>query len=259
MLKLKPAGKWRRRAKFAILAFFSLWILPLLGSVASVSGHDYDWRTAPRHSIGIAPDPAETAEAVVQVYAARAFSWRGAFGVHTWIAVKRTNASKFTVFEVIGWRAYHGASTLVGSLRAPDGMWFGNPPEIIADLRGPGVDEIIARIEEAITAYPYASSYRLWPGPNSNTFTAFVGRAIPELKLDLPPTAIGKDFIPCGALTAAAPSGTGYQVSLWGLAGVLLAEEEGFEINLLGLTFGFDFTHSALKLPGIGRIDLFQG
>jgi hypothetical protein len=40
-----------------------------------------DWRTASRESVGLAPDPATTREAVVQVYAARALSWRGYFAV----------------------------------------------------------------------------------------------------------------------------------------------------------------------------------
>ncbi len=39
---------------------------------------------------------------------------------------------------------------------------------------------------------------------------------------------------------AAAPSGSGFQVSLFGLAGVLLAADEGFELNLLGLNIGVD-------------------
>ena len=43
-----------------------------------------DWRSARRDSSGQAPDPAVVSEAVIQVYAARAVSWRGAFGVHTW-------------------------------------------------------------------------------------------------------------------------------------------------------------------------------
>jgi hypothetical protein len=34
----------------------------------------------------------------------------------------------------------------------------------------------------------------MWPGPNSNTFTAAVLRAVPELAILLPPNAIGKDF-----------------------------------------------------------------
>ncbi|WP_374078390.1 DUF3750 domain-containing protein [Bdellovibrio bacteriovorus] len=47
-----------------------------------------DWRTASRDSAGIAPDPQKEKEAVVQVYAARTFAWRGYFAVHSWIATK---------------------------------------------------------------------------------------------------------------------------------------------------------------------------
>ena len=217
------------------------------------AGHGRDWRTASREPTGIAPDPALTREAVVQVYTARAWSWRGAFAVHSWIAVKPTGADAFSVYEVIGWRLYRGLSALIVHNRPPDARWFGSEPDIIADLRGDGVDAIIERIAEAARRYPYNGKYRLWPGPNSNTFTAFIGRAVPELKLDLPPTAIGKDYL-SGTFFARAPSGTGYQVSLFGLLGLLVGIEEGVEVNLLGLTFGVDAKGLALKLPMAGRV-----
>ena len=57
-----------------------------LGHSGQLGGSD--WRTASREPVGLAPDPAATPEAVVQVYSARTISWRGYFGVHTWIAVK---------------------------------------------------------------------------------------------------------------------------------------------------------------------------
>jgi hypothetical protein len=53
---------------------------------------------------------------------------------------------------------------------------------------------------------------------------------------------------------AAAPSGSGFQLSLWGLAGILLAADEGLEINLLGLSLGLAAVRPALKLPAIGRL-----
>ena len=93
----------------------------------------------------------------------------------------------------------------------------------------------------------------MYPGPNSNTYTAWVGRHIPELKLDLPPTAIGKDYLGYGVI-AKAPSGTGIQISFFGLLGILAGVEEGLEINVAGLTFGVDPLGLALKLPGFGRI-----
>ncbi len=213
-----------------------------------------DWRTASRESVGIAPDPAVTKEAVAQVYAARAVSWRGVLGVHTWIAVKPTDASAFTVYEVVGWRAMRGLSAVAVSNRAPDGRWFGAAPELLADIRGEGVDAMIEEIDRAAKEYPYPNEYRVWPGPNSNTFTAFIARRVPAFKLDLPPTAIGKDFLPNGGIFAQPPGGGGVQVSLFGLLGFLVGPEEGLEINILGLTFGVDPMDLALKLPAVGRV-----
>jgi len=135
-------------------------------------------------------------------------------------------------------------------------MWYGARPELLLERRGPGVDELIDRIEAAVVAYPYTNEYRLWPGPNSNTFTAFVARQVPELGLDLPSTAIGKDYLTGGQLIARMPSGTGWQVSLYGLLGAGLAWDEGIELNILGLAAGIDFKDHALRLPGVGSFSV---
>jgi len=237
-------------------AIMFLLLVPVMSAMA---GHSVvaDWRTASREPSGIAPDPMVERDAIVQVYGARAYNWRGYFGIHTWIATKPTNANRFTVYEVIGWRVRHGGGDALSiSTRPADARWFGAEPEILSDLRGPGVDAVIQKIDAIARAYPHRGTYTVWPGPNSNTFTAFVARNVPELKLDLPPTAIGKDYLP-GHVAARTPSGTGWQVSLAGLLGVMVAADEGVEMNLLGLTFGLDFQNPALKLPLAGRIDLF--
>jgi len=212
-----------------------------------------NWRTASREPVGLAPDPASTPEAVVQVYSARTISWRGYFGVHTWIAVKPSKADHFTIHEVIGYRLRREGTVVVSRVRAPDARWFGAYPELLRDVRGPGVDALITRIESAVKRYPYAKSYHAWPGPNSNTFTAFVTREVPELRVDLPPTAIGKDYL--GMIPVArTPSGTGGQVNVLGIAGITAGWEEGVEVNVLGLTFGLDPYSLSIKLPLLGRI-----
>ena len=116
------------------------------------------------------------------------------------------------------------------------------------------MDAIIEKVQAAVAAYPYPDSYRTWPGPNSNTFTAFVAREVPELRLNLPATAIGKDYLADGAPIGVAPSGTGAQISLLGLLGVMAAWDEGIEVNVLGLAFGLDVKRPALKLPVVGRL-----
>ncbi len=201
----------------------------------------------------LAPDPETTPEAIVQVYAARCSGWLGYFGVHTWIAVKPAGAKAYTVYEVIEWRLRGSGSAVAIRKRSPDARWAGNAPALLAERRGDGVDGLIERIDKAARAYPYASAYTVWPGPNSNTFTAHVARAVPELALDLPPTAIGKDYLG-DRVVAKTPSGSGLQVSFYGLLGLMMSRVEGLEVNVLGLTFGVDPFAPALKLPLVGRL-----
>jgi hypothetical protein len=219
-----------------------------------VSRLDGSWRYARRDSSGQAPIPAATREAVVQVYAARTVGWRGVFAVHTWVVVKPTDAPSYTRYEVIGWGVASGAPAVRVDRAGPDDYWFGARPELLVDRRGTEVDALVEKVRAAVRDYPYPATYRTWPGPNSNTFTAWIGRAVPELRLELPPTAIGKDFLPNGDIVAMTPSGTGVQLSLFGLAGLLAGWEEGLEVNVLGLTFGLDLNRPAMKIPIVGRM-----
>jgi Protein of unknown function (DUF3750) len=231
---------------------------PVLWSVSMGLAKPFQhWSEARWDSAGLAPDPAATPEPVVQVYAARAWGWKGIFAVHTWIVMKREGAARYDRYEVVGWGVRHGRPAVRKDMRAIDGYWAGNPPRIVVDRRGPEVGALIERIEAAIATYPYPDQYRSWPGPNSNTFIAHIARSVPELGLELPPTAIGKDFLANGNLFAPTPSGTGYQMSLLGLLGLSLGRDEGLEVNLLGLTLGIDPLDVAIKLPGVGRIGLF--
>jgi len=239
-----------------LLVFFGLLTAGPLWTLASgrvpIRG---DWRNATHRSSGLAPDPVEHPEGVVQVYAARVFGWRGAFAVHTWLAAKPRDASYYTRYEVIGW--YGGSDRSVvwaSNSRAADAEWYGAAPTVLAELRGPEADAAIARLPAAIASYPYPNSYGMWPGPNSNTFTAHLAREIPELRLTLPSTAIGKDYLPLRRPVSRTPSGTGYQLSLLGMLGASVAGDEGLEVNVLGLVFGVDARNLALKLPGIGRV-----
>ncbi|SDM07734.1 Protein of unknown function [Modicisalibacter muralis] len=231
-------------------------VLLLAGPLFMLAGPRIDlgshWASADRSSAGLAPLPERTPEAVIQIYAARAFNWRGAFGVHTWIATKPAGASSYRVHQVTRWS--YSAST---QRSAPDRAWFGNSPWLLADYRGAAAARMIPLINDAAAAYPLAGRYRVWPGPNSNTFVAWVVRQVPGLRVQLPALAVGKDYLIDGPF-AAAPSGSGYQFAVGGVIGILVALEEGIELNLLGLTLGVDFTKPALKLPGIGRVGFPQ-
>lgn len=154
-----------------------------------------DWHTASRESAGIAPSPSEVNDAILYVYGADTWGWRGWFAIHTWIAAKKTGEDAYTIYDVVGWRGRNGASVLGINEDIPDRYWYGEKPRVIAEHRGKGVDAIIDAVDKAARAYPWPETYKAFPGPNSNTFTAWVGKQVPELELDLPFSAIGSGFV----------------------------------------------------------------
>ncbi len=211
------------------------------------------WQDGRWSSAGILPPAASDSEPRVVVFAARTGGWRSIFAVHTWIVVKPANADEYTRYEVTGF----GEPIRVNRL-APDAFWISYRPDTVADIRGPLAGAAIPKIEAAIRDYPFTEygSYRMWPGPNSNTFIATVLRAVPELAVAMPPEAIGKDFRADGTLAGLTESGTGVELSLWGLFGFKIGKVEGIELNLLTLVAGLDALHPAVKLPAFGRIGL---
>jgi len=211
------------------------------------------WQTARWSSAGILPVAASDPQARIVVFAARTAGWRAIFAVHTWIVVKPAGADAYTRYEVTGF----GRPLRING-RPPDGYWAGDRPRIVADIGGPRAAAAIPRIEAAVMAYPYTEygDYRMWPGPNSNTFVASVLGAVPELEIAMPPEAIGKDFRIDGALFGRTDSRTGVELSLYGLLGMKIGRVEGLEVNVLTLVAGLDAQHPAVKLPAFGRIGL---
>jgi hypothetical protein len=241
------------RPKLALLILAAFLLVPLAISVITHTPSAVPWYRASMEATGLAPDPANVPEAVVQVYAAKAFGWRGAFSVHTWIIAKPAGATRYTRYDVVGWG---GAPVVRQNYAAADALWYGGRPEILRDVRGKDAEPLIDEIQAAVAAYPFADTYHTWPGPNSNTFVAYVARNVPGLRLDIPANAIGKDYLPLTAPITRAPSGTGMQVSLLGLVGFIVAAEEGVEVDVLGLSAGVDVLRPALRVPGLGRIGM---
>jgi len=242
-----------------IISFFL--ILFFLGFISIIVGKkidfSLDYYNANRESVNLAPKPHTTQDAIIHVYAARAFNWRGIFAVHTWIAFKYQNAPHYEVLQVVGWRKYRGLPPLLKETDIPDRAWYGQKPKIILEIRGKKAEKLIPKIMKASDEYPY-QGYQIWPGPNSNTFTALVGRKVKELGLTMPANAIGKDYLGSYQFFSRAPSGTGYQISLWGIFGILVAFHEGFEINFLSFIFGISPRYLVVKIPCVGDFGLFK-
>jgi hypothetical protein len=249
----KPSRRRWYTSKPHIL-WIIFFVLPLAASAARYGTEDKpaSFRDANWSSTGLLPTAASDPEARVLVFAARNGTWRSIFAVHTWIVVKPQNGN-YTRYEVSGF-----GMPIRTNGRPPDAYWFSNYPAIVGDIRGPLAAQAIPKIEAAVQSYAYAKQgdYRIWPGPNSNTFVATVLRAVPELEVALPPTAIGKDFRADYSIAGWTPSQTGVEVELFGLLGLKAGWVEGVELNVLTLVAGIDLRHPAIKLPGIGRVGL---
>jgi hypothetical protein len=163
--------------------------IPLLG--CSTDG----WQSASREPAGIAPEPDSTPEAVVQVYAADAWSWRGWFAVHSWIATKAENADTYTVYEVVGFRLKRGLPALrIEQREHPDRYWYGAEPELVYDARGDKASALIPQIADVVERYPWKNEYSVFPGPNSNTFPQWVIDHVDGFDAKLPFRAIGSGY-----------------------------------------------------------------
>lgn len=247
----------RRRVKSIVTTVFALFLIPLALHAALYLGkeHPASYQQADWSSTGMLASAATDRDARLLVFTARTGRWKGIFAVHSWIVFKTENASRWARYDVVGW----GQPVRTNGWD-PDGRWFSDTPRVLVDVRGPEAAALIPKVKTAIAAYSYghAGDYRVWPGPNSNTFVATVLRAVPELEATLPPNAVGKDFRP-GLYAGPSDSHTGLEASLFGLLGVKVGWVEGVEFNLLGLVAGLDLRHPGLKLPGFGRIGVDDG
>ncbi len=254
MRNIRPMRKFTGKF-FGVLLIAALILaaFPLVRIVFPNAVQAQDWRTASREPVGWAPLPSDYDDAVVQVYSAPAVRWRGKFADHTWIAIKPKSAAYYTRYEVMGFYLRRNSSAIrVTETATPDQRWYGSEPKLLQDLRGAEAEAIVAAVPRAVESYPYPNTYVVWPGPNSNTFIAHIAREIPDLRLTMPGNAIGKDFTGWKFITTS-PSGTGLQLSLGGAFGLMLAADEGLEINILGLVIGANPRNMSLTLPSVGR------
>jgi hypothetical protein len=249
--KMKNKKTRRRKDYILLILIISFAIFFLFAGL-----NQQDWRTANMESANIAPLPENEPQAIVHIYAARAFNWRGYFSVHTWLAVKEKNAKHYTTLHVIGFYTRGGGNSVVIHEDIPDRHWYGAVPYLVYELKGQAAEAAIPKILKAANDYPDNKIYRIWPGPNSNTFTSYIIRKVLELTVELPSNAIGKDWLTDGSFFARSESGTGYQFSFYGAFGLTVGKAEGIELNLLGLNFGVDILRPALKLPFVGRVGM---
>jgi hypothetical protein len=246
----------RRRnwGKTILIAFLLLFVAPVATRALFFSFEDRprSFRDADWSSMGTLAAAKDFPEARVLIMAGQTGGWKGVLSLHSWVVIKDENEPRWNRYDVVGW-----GSPVRTNGWAPDGRWYGSSPQVVADIRGEDAKTIIPKIRAAIADYRFrnAGDYRIWPGPNSNSFVAAVLRAVPEITTSLPPNAVGRDFRD-GFFAGLTDSGTGFEINLWGYAGMKLAAIEGFEVNLLGLVAGLDFRDLGIKLPAFGTLAL---
>jgi hypothetical protein len=143
----------------------------------------------------IAPDPQQHSDAIIQVYGANVWGFRGKFAIHTWVAIKARDAAEYEICQVIGWRLRRGRPVVSISEGNPAKPWFGSPAILLHEIRGDEAQALIGPVQDAVRSYPFAMEYKMWPGPNSNSFTAWIGLEVPQLSLELPLKAIGQSWM----------------------------------------------------------------
>ena len=251
MIPAEPSRRRRSRRKPLFLAFLAIFLLPVFAAAGALAyrGGPTHWSQWDRTVVSQMPAAGEHPEARIIVMAGRTRGWKGVVAVHSWVVVKGENDRAWRRYDVAGW------GTPVRLNWWPPDLWFGQHGEIVLDIKGAQAQALIPRVDAAIKAYRYANSgdYRIWPGPNSNTFVAAVLRAIPETGATMPPNAIGRDYRPW-PYAGLTDSGTGVEANLWGVVSVKLGWVEGLELNVLGLVAGVDVRNPALKVPGYGRV-----
>ncbi|HEV7415397.1 MAG TPA: DUF3750 domain-containing protein [Tianweitania sediminis] len=210
------------------------------------------WRSADWSASGVLPVVTDTDEAAVYVMAARLGGLKGAISVHSWIVTKEKGASRYNRFDVVGW-----GSPVRRNGYPADGRWYSNEPVIMHAVVGAQAEALIPRVEAAVDAYPYARAgdYVVWPGPNSNSFVAWVLREVPEIGARMPPNATGRDFAPGVVDVRWTPQTRDLHVTLGGFVGFAAGWTSGFEVHFLGVVAGIDLVQPALKIPGFGRVE----
>jgi hypothetical protein len=119
--------------------------------------------------------------------------WIGAFAWHYWFVV--TDETGCHRWEV--WQTKNAGGTCIGhvhcDLKSPEDGVGGGPSRLATEWGGDDALKI-ARVLRAVHNYPYCETYHYWPGPNSNTFVAWVLReaGIPQR---LSRRGIGKNYL----------------------------------------------------------------
>lgn len=135
-------------------------------------------------------------ELAVQLYLAPLPHPLSRIAVHHWFVISDPELGRPRRWEVWQRADVLGASWghIHLDLKAPEAGVGGGPAVVQAEWRGEAADRIRAVVEDPLR-YPHRSRYRYWPGPNSNTYVAWVLREA-GVEFGLDRRAFGKHYTP---------------------------------------------------------------
>ena len=114
----------------------------------------------------------------------------GWLAAHYWFVLR--DGERCERWEV--WQTKNAGGRSIGhlhcNLKAPEAHVGGGPTVLVAEWRG---EQARALANALGGSYPYCNTYRYWPGPNSNTYVAWVLREA-GLRHPLGRLAIGARF-----------------------------------------------------------------
>lgn len=175
--------------------------------------------------------------------------WFARFAEHAWVDIK-LGAN----WHRVEWNSHLDAvrvEPIEASVAMLDERWE-RGIAVHAVHTGDDAARIGADILQVAADYPDVHDYRAWPGPNSNSFVAWLSHRVPGLSLQLPPNAVGKDWTPwfrVGGTTTR----TGVAIDTM-LLGAQVGLAEGVELHVVGLTVGVGLWPPQLKLPFLPAI-----
>lgn len=241
--------------KRLFLAIAVIYLLPAIAAAGwwALKERPQSWREAKWTSAGVLPKPDADSEAAIYILSASTGGMKGAVASHSWIVTKGAGDTAYNRYDKVGW-----GSPIRRNNYQPDAYWYSNTPHIVRALKGPEAQALIPKVEAAIQSYPYAATgdYRIYPGPNSNSFVAHVLRTVPEVGAVLPPDAVGRDFLTDGRFFEIDPDGRDMHATLYGLIGFAAGARSGFEVHFMGLVAGVDIANPGVKIPAFGRVGI---
>jgi hypothetical protein len=118
----------------------------------------------------------------------------GWVAVHQWFTLLDERDGEWQRWEV--WQNRDAGGTSWGflhrDLMAHDGNVGGGPTRVEHEWQGPEASRLAAVLTEP-ERYPHRERYRAWPGPNSNTYAAWVLREA-GIEYRLGARAIGRNY-----------------------------------------------------------------